>query len=671
MYSFLDKVVVTPLRRLTIAGKIMLIIVSCYLVLVGVFAYYSSRLMSHYRTLKCQRIAAVIAEKQEQVAGISGQLARNVMDLANASKSIMAAPRESWDQHFLGLLERNLSSFGKPLGNGIFMLPGTVNGVESRWFLYHGVENGRRYSVNESNKPQGFIYENRQWYKDVMAGIERTGSPLAWSAPYKDANLPYSTVISVGCGIFAQSEGSDAPKLVGIAMLDWRLSDVVKELTEIKPTPGTFVVLLDPIHNTVVAETATADIHAAFPAGMEAYASSWVERVKAAPADPKCIDKPQVDFNGNTYIAFDARLNSGMQMVVFVPRQELLGPLRRANLEASAMLLAFALAVLVITVLLNRLFIVKPMGRLMTSVGRLGQGELQADFDESGSDEISRLGQAFNQMVRDLRGYVDRLQQETRTRERMAGELQVASQIQSDLLPSSFPAFPNRHEFEIFARMRPAREVGGDFYDFCLLDGDHLYFAVADVSGKGIPAALFMMCSRTILRNNAGGKMSLKEILEHTNNSLCENNKSNMFVTALVGVLEISTGRLAMANAGHNPPLLRRADGSLQLLKLRRGFVLGGMEDIPYSQDEVLLQPGDALYCYTDGITEAQDSAGELFGSPRLEESLKNCTTATADGLITAVGLAVDGFVAGAQQADDMTELCIVYRGTAAKEVKA
>ena len=223
--------------------------------------------------------------------------------------------------------------------------------------------------------------------------------------------------------------------------------------------------------------------------------------------------------------------------------------------------------------------------------------------------------------------------------------------------------FPKRRDFEVMASMRPAREVGGDFYDFCLLDEDHLYFAMCDVSGKGIPAALFMMCARTILRNNAENGLAPGELLERANEALCENNEAGMFVTALVGILEVSTGRLRLANAGHNPPLLIHADGTAEFLRLAPDFVLGGMEGTRYQERECDLRAGDCFYCYTDGVTEAQNRDGMFFGEARLKRAVAQAGLREAGAALSSVDKAVSAFTAGAEQADDITQLGLLYRG--------
>ena len=211
--------------------------------------------------------------------------------------------------------------------------------------------------------------------------------------------------------------------------------------------------------------------------------------------------------------------------------------------------------------------------------------------------------------------------------------------------------------------MYTAKEVGGDFYDFYFVDEDTLAFLIADVSGKGIPAAMFMMTSKTLLKSYAESGMSVDEVFTSANEKLCEGNEADMFVTAWMGLLNVKTGLLTFANAGHTPPLVRHGAGSFTYLKSRPGFVLAGMDGIRYRKNEFQLSPGDMLYLYTDGVTEATDLHNELYGEDRLLDVLNHHTGSDAEALCTAVKADVDAFVGKSPQFDDITMLCLVYHG--------
>lgn len=246
---------------------------------------------------------------------------------------------------------------------------------------------------------------------------------------------------------------------------------------------------------------------------------------------------------------------------------------------------------------------------------------------------------------------------------RIESELHLASNIQADMLPNIYPAFPDKPEFDIYATMDPAKEVGGDFYDFFLVDDDHLCMVIADVSGKGVPAALFMMASKIILANNAMVGKSPAQILTDTNTAICSNNREEMFVTVWLGILEISTGKLIAANAGHEYPAIMQPDGRFDLIKDKHGFVIGGMNGVKYKEYELELKPGSKLFLYTDGVPEATDAAKELFGTERMLDALNVNTNAHSKDILQNVKNAVDGFVKEAEQFDDLTMLVLEYKG--------
>jgi len=271
----------------------------------------------------------------------------------------------------------------------------------------------------------------------------------------------------------------------------------------------------------------------------------------------------------------------------------------------------------------------------------------------------------FSVIVRNLN---ERFAKQMMESSRLETELSMASSIQADMLPNIYPAFPERPEFDIFASMDPAKEVGGDFYDFFLVDDDHLCLVMADVSGKGVPAALFMMASKIIIASHAKLGKTPAQILTDTNSAICSNNREEMFVTVWLGILDLSTGRLTAANAGHEYPVLRKADGKFELVKDKHGFVIGGMDGIRYKEYELQMDAGSKLFLYTDGVPEATDANGELFGTDRMLEALNKDVASSPENILKQVRAGVDGFVKEAEQFDDLTMLCVEYRGAPKNE---
>lgn len=279
-------------------------------------------------------------------------------------------------------------------------------------------------------------------------------------------------------------------------------------------------------------------------------------------------------------------------------------------------------------------------------------------------NEIGELSTDVIQLTREIDDYLEKIKTITAEEEKLEAELTLASQIQLSMLPHVFPPFPDRTEFDIYATMDPARAVGGDFYDFFLVDKDHLCVVIADVSGKGIPAALFMMISKIIIKNCVMMGRTPAEVLRTTNLALCDNNRAQMFVTVWIGILEISTGKLTTANAGHEYPVIKQPDGGFELQKDKHGFVLGGMPEMKYTESEMQLAPGSKLFVYTDGVPEATDSDNRSFGTDRMLLALNREPDADPERVLKNMRAQIDDFVQDAEQFDDLTMLCMEYRGT-------
>ncbi|HJC01179.1 MAG TPA: SpoIIE family protein phosphatase [Candidatus Flavonifractor merdavium] len=334
------------------------------------------------------------------------------------------------------------------------------------------------------------------------------------------------------------------------------------------------------------------------------------------------------------------------------------------------LLVALTVAFIVLFLMILRRKVIRPIDQLTQATGafiqnneaELAAGTATVNVPEIRTgDEVEELADSFRKMEEDMISYIRSFMKITAEKERIGAELNVATQIQADMLPRIFPAFPERQEFDIYATMNPAKEVGGDFYDFFLVDDDHLAVVIADVSGKGVPAALFMVIAKTLIKNHAQNKETPGEVFTHTNEQLCEGNDAGLFVTAWMGILQISTGHFVYVNAGHNPPLLRRAGGSFEWLKSRPGFVLAGMEGVRYRENEMELAPGDVLYLYTDGVTEATDVHQQLFGEERLQAALNEQPMLPVNQMLSKIKGCIGAFVGEAEQFDDITMLGLEY----------
>ncbi len=345
----------------------------------------------------------------------------------------------------------------------------------------------------------------------------------------------------------------------------------------------------------------------------------------------------------------------GLFTVVFLPDSEIY---YESSLSITALLLLeteiFALLYLLIYVLANRL-VVKKVEGVNASLQEIASGNLLVKVDEKGTEEFESLSHNINATVDSLKGYIE----EAKTR--MEKDLELASLIQGSSLPSFFPS---NDSFALFAKMVPAKEVGGDFYDFYFLDKDNLVFLIADVSGKGIPGAMFMMRSKATIKGLAENGLPLDKVFEQANASLEKDNAAEMFVTAWMGKLNLKTGLLEYVNAGHNPPLIKRGNGEFEYIRTAPNFVLAGMEGTHYSLRRTTLKKGDVLFLYTDGVSEACNSKGEFYGEKRLRELLSaDSASLTPSALIQKVACSLESFVGEAPASDDVTMLCVEFKG--------
>ena len=337
--------------------------------------------------------------------------------------------------------------------------------------------------------------------------------------------------------------------------------------------------------------------------------------------------------------------------------------------QITLMLLLIVLVLMLITIRRIKRHLVDPINQIADAAqsyvddrkaGKRG-GQHFSKLDIHTGDEIENLSATMAEMEGEMASFIQDLASVTAEKERISTELSVATRIQAAMLPHIFPAFPDRPEFDVYATMDPAKEVGGDFYDYFLIDDDHLCLVMADVSGKGVPAALFMMASKIMLANYAKMGKTPAEILTITNDTISSNNREEMFVTVWLGIFEISTGKLVASNAGHEYPILKK-DGKFEIYKDHHGMVIGYEEGMVYKDYEIVMKPGDKLFLYTDGVTEATDDNEKLFGMERMIDALNKDPETDPVQTLKNVRAGVDAFVKDAEQFDDLTMLCFEYR---------
>ena len=363
------------------------------------------------------------------------------------------------------------------------------------------------------------------------------------------------------------------------------------------------------------------------------------------------------------WLAYAPMPATGWSMGVIVPEAELFADLNHLGSKVAAIGAAgFVLLLCVIAAIAAT--ITRPLSRLAATAAEIAKGNLDTPVPAPASaDEVGRLSRSFEQMRLALRDYIADLTATTKAKERLESELKIARNIQMSFLPKHFPPFPEITAFELHAALEPAWEVGGDLYDFFLIGPERLLFLVGDVSGKGVPAALFMAVTKTLVKGIAEQEADPAEILSKVNKELCVDNESLLFVTMFLAILDFGTGELAFSNAGHNPPALIAPDGDVSWLPLPRGVFLGIMEEAVYKTSRIALPPGARLMAFTDGVTEAMDPEQRLFGTDRLHEALVRACGMPPEVMDAAVMEAVRAFAGAAEQADDITVLTLLYRG--------
>jgi sigma-B regulation protein RsbU (phosphoserine phosphatase) len=354
--------------------------------------------------------------------------------------------------------------------------------------------------------------------------------------------------------------------------------------------------------------------------------------------------------------------SNGWSLAVLFPRDEFTADIVRLN-RIVIILGVVGLLLLSVAVAFIARSITNPLRAMARATGAIAKGNLDIELPPPKSrDEVGKLSEAFQYMKGSLKEYIQQLTETTASKERIESELKIAHDIQMSILPKIFPPFPNRKEFNIYAVIEPAREVGGDFYDFFFTDDENFCFVIGDVSGKGVPASLFMAVAKTLIKATALKGIDPGNILTEVNRELSQGNDSCMFVTIFCGILNAKTGVFSFANGGHNTPFLIRGGEGVAYLEGKRGLVVGAMEESAYETERINLRSGDALFMYTDGVTEAANGGGELFSDDRLKGQVIALQEKSAQEMIGGVMEEVHSFSHGAEQSDDITMMMIQFK---------
>lgn len=544
-----------------------------------------------------------------------------------------------------------------------------------------GTESGIRYSCSCFNNYTRYLPNSRAWYKDAVNVLKNGNNRPVWQSTYKSLS---SGKYCVTCSkAFRDSKGN----VLGVAEIDIDLSKINESVANTKTSKDGFAFIAgnngemissedyesenfdkEPLKNPNITEShkkllnnmmqgetgvSTTNFSYNNKDYLTAYApiavSSWSLCIETPISE---IEKISKDINNETVNSvtnginvIEENISSDIKlylMFFFI-------------LICISILLAFALSKLIAGPILN----------LIDGVKDIGKGNFDEKVAIESKDEIGQLAMAFNKMADDLKSYIEKLKKTTVEKVKLNSELNVAKTIQKDMLPCIFPKFSDQKEYDIFATMHPAKAIGGDFYDFSLIDKDHIFLVIADVSGKSISAALFMVITKTLIKNYACLGFSPEKVFDVVNKQLCENNKAEMFVTSFIATVNLKTGEVKYCNAGHNKPLIyRKSENKFNWLNTSHGFVLAGLDTVKYKVETLTLRPGDALYLYTDGVTEAVNEKKELFSDERLIATLNNNITETSsENALKLIKSKIDDFAGSEPQADDITMLMFKFFG--------
>lgn len=620
----------------------ILTITLVFLAALGIaFVSYSMITTVYYKRLRLEGINRSVEFETEKVNKTIAVIERGTITLS--LNGLMYYSSHSTDVSEIMALEY-FRSFPTALGGGYWFMPYAYDKDTLRAGIYVFFDKARReIHTEDAYIAEAYNYHNQKWYREIIETIKKPYQ-VVWTEPYIDDVGSYCFMITAGTGIFDQNG-----ELIGVSSVDWDIEEVVEKLTSIKPTPNSIILLCAPEKDYIISTTYRNKISPLLSPG----AGSSLKKI------PWNIDDYSFKLDGVKYLQFSRVLDNNWLLAIQIPENEIYSDIENQNNRFSILIALLAAAMICLAYFLVSKLINTPLKKLTSDVAQLALGNLDTRIEITSKDEIGLLADTFNKMTSDLKQSIDAYTREHTEKERIETELNIAAKIQSAMLPNVFPPFPDKTEFEIYASMHPAKEVGGDFYDFFLIDENNLAVVIADVSGKGVPAALFMAISKALINNHVCSGHSPSEVFETVNNTLCDNNDLGMFVTVFMGYYNLESGEFTYVNAGHNPPLLKTPGNNFEFIEAKPGYVLGFLKGSTYVEQRLTLVPGSTLFLYTDGVTEAMDSTLDLFSEKRLLEALINNDKDRPKELLSAIRSEIKDFTGEAEQTDDITMLAL------------
>ncbi len=532
-----------------------------------------------------------------------------------------------------------------------------------------------KYNLPASGDPLYFEARQRPWYIDA----KNAGEPV-FTGMMLDAD---TNEYAISCAAPVYDDG----ELKGVAGAGMFLKDMREDVDSFRIGENGFACVVNDYGQILFSGTKTGELAASDDQNQDIRTSDNAELSELAVSalnGESGIRLISVD-GDSYYVAYAPMETVSWSYLTVLPEKEVLAPtqelineldsnyeIQNEIVKKSIINSGIIMVVLIVILCIIMYYVAsgfadrisRPIVMLTQKVSAIEGDNLDFEWDIDTEDEVQVLADTFGSMTDRMKHYINDITRIAGEKERIDAELTLAAQIQASMLPSSFPAYPDRKEFDLYATMDPAKEVGGDFYDYFFLDNDHLAVVIADVAGKGAPAALFMVIAMTIIENTTNSIGEVSQVFGITNNQLCEGNTEDMFVTAWLGIIDLTTGVMTWCDAGHENPYIVHSDGTLDELKPRKKKPpMAAIENTSYLTGIATLKPGDSLYLYTDGVVEACNSDNELYKTSRLKALLEGCGEDDPETMLKKVREDVDAFVGDAPQFDDMTMLALKYYG--------
>lgn len=635
----------------SLASRIVLYVLSfcilLFIISLGAFYFFTKKQIETMTYNSAEATTNQLVYKTEQVL-------LPIAKIANSYKSIIENTTFEPDSIY-SLTRKIIENNADVIGSAIAFEPNFFKSEGKYFSPYTYRENDTLKTIQLGNP--NYEYFVMDWYQIPM----RLGKAY-WSEPYFDTGGGNALMTTYSVPFTAIVDGKRVP--AGVITMDLELDWFTEIISEVK--------ILETGYASVLSKNGTFITHPN---------KNWIMNESIFSVSDE-LNNPQLreigremqkgktefvssTLNGVERIMYYTPLpSSNWVLAVLFPKSEMYLPLRNITI-ILIVLIIIGLAILTISIERIVAEQLKPLSKFAKSAQEVAAGNFDAALPEiTTQDEMKNLHDSFVHMQTDLKTYINNLKNTTSAKEKIESELRIAREIQMGMIPKIFPPFPNLSQIDLYAMLEPAKEVGGDLYDFFMIDDNHLCFAIGDVSGKGVPASLFMAVTRTLLRSVAPNQTSPAYIVDNLNKALSSGNDSNMFVTFFIGIINTDTGIIKYTNAGHNPPVWVSAGGKVEFLPVTKDIPIGLFEDFTYQEKEMTLKSKDKLFLYTDGITEAENCNEELYSERKLINCLSIYLRSHPKDLIQQVAMDVAVHVGDFPQSDDLTMLSIIYDGS-------